>query len=82
MQAITINIEDEGCDRVLGAIAERFGYTGFLADGVTVQTKAEFTKAKLIDFLKKNVVEHEAHVAAADAYALAHADAMGDIILT
>lgn len=68
--------------RVRDAICERFGYTGFLTDGTTPQTKDDFFKAWIIKNIMEHVKAHESAKSAEAARILAAKDAETNIILT
>ena len=52
MATITITIPDEKVNQVLEAFAIRYRY-----DPNAGQTKAEFAKSKIIDYLKREYIE-------------------------
>jgi hypothetical protein len=58
MASIQLNIPDAQAQRVLDAVADRFGWTPEL--GVT---KAAFAKQQVAEWLKRLVVEYERRVA-------------------
>ena len=64
MATITLTIPDGVLTRVLDAIALRHGY-----DPLTDGTKAQFAKAVVLKWVKKEVVEQEAGTVAAAASA-------------
>jgi len=55
---IRINIPDEIAPRVLDALADRHGYTGKDEAGHD-QTKGQFAKVQITDWLKSEVLMHE-----------------------
>jgi hypothetical protein len=55
---ITITIPDEIAPRVLDALADRHGYTGKDEAG-QAQTKGQFAKVQITDWLKSEVLMHE-----------------------
>ena len=59
MPQINLDIPPGVTVRVVDAICTRNGYTGFLADRVTPQTKQQFVKAWLISKIKDEVKYHE-----------------------
>lgn len=61
MAQITITIPDTIAQRVLDSFAGARGYTGFLQDGITPETKAQFAKRTIINFVKNSVKEWEAN---------------------
>lgn len=82
MAAITITIPAGTTNRVLDAIAAREGYTGFLADKVTPQTKTEFAKAWIIKAIKTSVKAYEADIAIDSAKTTAMNDVETNIVIT
>lgn len=77
MAQITVTIPDAVLPRVLDAFAVRYGWNA--AGG---QTKAQFAKAKLIDFTRDVVRLHETATAAETARSAASAGVDTDIVLT
>lgn len=67
MANITLTIPDAQINRVLNALATKFGYTGFLSDGVTPQTKAQFAKAWIIKDIIAAVKDQEGNTLATTA---------------
>jgi hypothetical protein len=63
MATITINIVNADATRIGNAVAARQGYTGFLPDGVTPQTKLEFVKVVVSRFLKHELKMYDAAIA-------------------
>lgn len=82
MATLTLNIPTGVTNRVLDAISTKYGYTGFLANGVTPQTKPEFVKAWIIKTVMAAVKEQEANTAAATAASNANTDADTNIVIT
>lgn len=82
MATLTITIPAGQVNRVVDAIATRFGYTGFEEDGTTPQTKSEFCRKLIIKYIKSNVKEHEAATAGRSAFVIAEADAELNITIT
>lgn len=82
MPSITLNVPTATASRVLNAICTRYGYTGFLADGVTAQAQIDFVKAWIITHVMNAVREQEANTAAAAAQATAAANVDTQIIIT
>jgi len=82
MAQITINIPNGVVSRVEDAFATKFKYTGFLADGTTPQTKAEFAKAQLVKYITNIVKIQESQDAATAAQQAAIANATSTIIIT
>lgn len=82
MATITLTIPNGVTNRVLDAISTKYGYTGFLANGTTPQTKAEFVKAWIVRQIMTAVKEQEANTAAATAASNANADADTNIVIT
>jgi hypothetical protein len=74
MASITLNIPDAQAQRVLDAVADRFGWTPDL--GVT---KAAFTKQQVAEWLKRLVVEYERRVAMDAAIAMVQPPAPPDV---
>lgn len=63
IQTITMQIPD----RVILANATRYGWTGFLADGITPQTRPQFVKQLVIRRLIADTKEQEGNTLAAAA---------------
>ncbi len=82
MAQIIIDIPVGQANRVLDAIAARRGYTGFLADGITPQTKAAFAKVKVMDWIKNEVADYEERNASIAAATAARAAAEAGITLS
>lgn len=82
MATLTITIPAGQVNRVVDAIAARFGYTGFEPDNVTPQTKSEFCRKLIIKYIKDNVKAHEAGTAGKTAFDTAEADAELNITIT
>jgi hypothetical protein len=60
MTIISINIPDAITPRVINAFARKYGYRQTLEDGTANPiTKAQFAKAKLIEFIKQSVKDME-----------------------
>lgn len=77
MAQITITIPDPVAQRVLDAMAVRYGWTpesGF--------TKAQFAKKVLTDLLKESVRMHEGNLAAQEATNITNAAVDADIVLS
>jgi hypothetical protein len=68
--------------RVADAICTRFGYTGFESDGITPQTKLEFVRRHLINYLKEQVAIHESEQAASTARNTSLSDVQNNISIT
>lgn len=64
MANITLTIPDAQINRVLNAISTKYGYTGFLPDGVTAQTKAQFVKSIIVKRILADVKDQEGSVIA------------------
>lgn len=82
MAQLTIDIPAGQTNRVLDAFATKYGYTGFLADGITPETKAAFAKRIVIKQIKDVVREAEAAAASKTAFDSAAAAADSEITLT
>lgn len=82
MATITLTVPTAVANRVLDAIATKYGYTGFLANGTTAQTKTEFYKAWIIKQTLAAVSEQEANTAAAAAANAANTDVNTNIVIT
>lgn len=83
MATITLNIPNNAYGtKALDNFCTKYGYTGFLADKVTVQTKIDFVKASLIAFLVEAVASQEAGINAATATTTARADIITNLIIT
>lgn len=61
MPTITLNISAGDLTRAVDALSVRWGYSPFLADGVTPnpQTKSEFVRLRIGAWIKAEVREHE-----------------------
>ncbi len=82
MASITLTIPGPVANRFLDAFALRKGYTGFLADGITPQTKTEFLKADLIRYAKGAVSDQESITASNVACQAAQLDVEANIIIS
>jgi len=82
MASITLTIDDSIALRVLNKFCLRKGYTGFLADGVTPQTKIDFLKADLSYYIKRAVLEQEAGEASVAASIAAAEDVETNITIS
>lgn len=78
MAIITFNVPNRAAD----AICTKFGYTGFLPDRITPQSKQEFFKAHYIREMKADAISQEAATAAATAYTTTANDGETNIIIT
>ena len=64
MAQITINIPDAIASRVINGFAKRYHYSPTLEDGTpNPETKAQFAKRKVIEFIKQAVREAEIEAA-------------------
>lgn len=77
MASITLTIPDPILNRVLDALAAKWGYNP--AGG---QTKAQFAKSALAAYVKATVKQYEAEVAAKAAFDSAQATTETDIAIT
>lgn len=75
MASITLNIPDAQAQRVLDAVADRFGWV----DQATSGTKAAFAKQQIADWLKRTVVEYERRLATETALASVQPPAPPDV---
>lgn len=82
MATLTLTIPNAQVTRVTDALSARHGYTGFEPDGITPQTKSEFTRKVLIKYLKREVALHEAGTAGSVAYNAAENDVEVNITIT
>lgn len=64
MAQIVIDIPDAALTRVRDAFAARYGYPPFIDGVANPQTKAQFAKAQIADFVKQTVSDYEAMRAA------------------
>lgn len=78
MANITFNVPNRAVDDV----CTKFGYTGFLLDGITPQTKPEFFKLHYSRLMKADAISQEAATAAAAAYTTTANDGEANIIIT
>jgi len=83
MATITITIPDAIAPRVINGFAKRYNYSPLLENGdANTETKAQFAKRKLVEFIKSAVREAEIQDAANTAATTAGASADTDIVLT
>lgn len=69
MATISLTIPDAVIQRVLDALGGTYGYKATLEDGTpNPQTKAQFSKAVVADYVKKIVRQWEAQQAGQTAY--------------
>jgi hypothetical protein len=78
MAQLIIDIPSGVTLRVLNAICTRHGYTGDNNNS----DKAAFVKQIIIKFIKGEVAEHEAKIAASVAYNSSHDDVQNNINIT
>lgn len=82
MASITITIPDAIAPRVLSGFCKRYNYLPTLTDGSpNPETKAQFAKRKIIDFIKLAVRESEIQDASDAASRTAGISADNDIVL-
>ncbi len=74
MATVTITIPNAQATRVLTAVCAVRSYTGFLADGVTPETQAQFVERTLAAQIKDWVRSYEIAQAAATAAASVDAE--------
>lgn len=83
MAQITINIPDSILTRVLNGFAKRYNYAPILEDGSpNPETKAQFARRKVIEFIKTAVREAEIQDATNTAATDAAQDADTNIVIT
>lgn len=83
MASITINIPDQVLNRVINGFCERHGYMPLLENGEpNPQTKAQFAKSKIIEYVKRSVIEAEANTARNEAETSVRADVETNIQLS
>lgn len=83
MATITLTIPNVVATRVQDALCtQQNGYTGFEADGTTVQTKAAFVKNFIIRKIKEEVKSYEINAAQINAANAAEADVNNNLIIT
>jgi hypothetical protein len=83
MAQITISIPDAVLPRVLDAMASAYGYSATLPDGSpNPQSKAQFARQQLANFVKQTVAEQEVRAAVAAASQSAASKAAADIAVT
>ena len=83
MAQITITIPDTILTRVLNGFAKRYNYSPVLDDGSSnPETKTQFAKRKVIEFIKQAVKDAEIQDASNTAATTAAASAETDIVLT
>lgn len=83
MATITITIPDNITPRVINGFARRYNYSPTLEDGSpNPETKAQFAKRKVIEFIKQAVREAEVQDASNTAASAAAQDADTNIQLS
>lgn len=82
MATITLNVPNAVAPRVLDVIAARHGYTGFLANGITPQTKTAFFIAYLEKHIRSEMKSHEGATIATNAVRANDIDIDTNIIIT
>jgi hypothetical protein len=83
MATITINIPDAIAARVVNGFAQRYNYSPVLENGsANPETKSQFAKRKVIEFIKQAVREAEVQTATNTAATAAAAGVENDITLT
>jgi hypothetical protein len=83
MASITLTIPNGAqTTRVLDALTTIHGYTGFEADGVTPQSKADFVKLVLIRYVKHEIKAYESAIAAEAARIASIDDVENNLTLT
>ena len=83
MAQITITIPDAIASRVMNGFAKRYHYSATLEDGSpNPETKAQFAKRRVIEFIKQAVREAEVEDARNDAATTAGSSVDTDIQLS
>lgn len=84
MAQITINIPDAVAPRVINAFAKQYLYSPTLPDGVTPnpETKQEFAKRQVKEFIKRTVRQAEVESAKLTAQQTAEQSVDTDIVLS
>jgi len=83
MTQITINIPDAVAPRVINGFAKRYNYATTLEDGsANPETKTQFAKRKILEFVKRAVREAEIEQARNEAADAAGAGVDTDIQLS
>lgn len=82
MATISLTIPTVVTNRVLDALSTKYGYTGFLANGTTPQTKPEFVKALITRWIIAAVKEQEGNTLAASAVSTNSTDVDSNIVIT
>lgn len=83
MATITINIPNPIANRVINGFAKRYNYSPLLENGDTnPESKAQFAKRKLLEFIKQAVKEAEIQDATNLSATTAAESADAEIILT
>ena len=84
MTQIIIEIPNEVTQRVLDGIAYRLRYSPVLDDGVTPnpETKGQFVKRRIIEYMKKLVRETEIEIARNDAADVAAQSVDDDVVIS
>jgi len=83
MTTITINIPDNLTQRVINGFAKRYNYSATLESGEpNPETKAQFAKRKVVEFIKQAIREAEIQEATNAAATQAGASADSEIIIT
>lgn len=83
MTTITITIPDNITPRVINGFAKRYNYSPTLENGdPNPETKAQFAKRKIIEYIKQSVKEAEMQDATNAAATTAGTSADKEILLT
>jgi hypothetical protein len=83
MATLTINIPDAVATRVTNGIAKRFNYKATFEDGTpNPETKAQFARRKVIEFMKRAVKEAEVGTATDAAAEMAGSAVETEIVLS
>lgn len=82
MADITVTIPDGILTRVMDAIGAEYNYDANKLPGPPVETKGQFAKRQVIEFLKRTVKDHEGSLAAKQAREDTYADVDMDITLS
>lgn len=83
MAQITITIPDAVATRVIDGFCKRYNYPPTLEDGTpNPETKAQFAKRKVLEFIKRAVQEAEVEDARNAAAEEASASVENDIVLS
>jgi hypothetical protein len=83
MASFNFTVPDAAVPRVVEAFCVRFGYQETSVDGVpNPETRGDFTRRMIREFIKDTVVSHEASLAGRDASASQAAETRSEVDVT